>query len=97
MRFAVVLVLFASVGCSTAPLADFLDLVRPAKFAPDRERDAVEPFGPTGPPQPGGTLLPPDTPVPIPAPAPTPGSFQPPPNVPPANPSSPAPLRVPNT
>jgi hypothetical protein len=88
MRWWVLGLVFVSVGCSNAPLAGFLDLVRPAKFQPDPGRDPVDS-------PPAGVLLPPQGPASIP-PTPTPGPFQPAPFTPDGT-SSPGPLRVPNT
>jgi hypothetical protein len=88
MRRWAILVLFAMAGCSTAPLADFLDAVRPAHFRPDAE----DPGAPVATPPPGGAFLPPQGVAPTAPPALPP--FQP---LPPNDGTSPGPLRVPNT
>jgi hypothetical protein len=93
MRRIAVLLVFVSAGCSTAPLADFLDWVHPAKIHPEADYDTVDPLGSGGKPAPGGVLLQPQGPAQILAPAAPPGSFQPTPDTG----GSPGPLRVPNT
>ena len=60
-RTAVVLVLLGLVGCSTAPIAGFLDLV-----APGRIRDGwCQPYGGVCVPHPVGGVVPPIMSVPI--------------------------------
>ena len=90
MRRWAALFCLALAGCSTAPLADFLDAVRPARFRPEAE----DPFAPAVTPPPAGTLLPPQGVAPTGPPALPPPSFQPPA---PNHDTSPGPFRVPNT
>src|SRR5262249_45821458 len=92
MRRWAMFLLLATTGCSTAPLAGFLDLVSPATFRPETQ----DPFAPTGSP-PAGTFLPPQGVVPTSPPASISGPFQPTPATPSDGTFSPGPLRVPNT
>ena len=88
-RWAVALLLLAATGCTNAPLADFLDLVAPAKIRPEY-KDGIDPIG-QGVPGSGGTLLPPQVP-----PAAPPSAI---PRPPPADrpaPFSPGPITLPN-
>ena len=62
MKRAAILLLFLT-GCSTAPLADFLDCVRPGRLGPER----TPPYGgvsapcPVGPPAPVIGVAPPSS------------------------------------
>lgn len=62
------LALLAAAGCSTAPLADFLDVVRPGRLGPER----VPPYGGVNAPVPAGPLVvpPPGPPPALPPPVP---------------------------
>jgi hypothetical protein len=74
LRRAAVLLAFLTTGCSTAPLADFLDWVHPGKLEKGQYHGGVDPAPPIPAP-----LAPPPVVVPVPAAPPAPPTGWPPP------------------
>jgi hypothetical protein len=101
-RGGLMLLLLVTVGCSTAPWADFLDIFRPGRVRDEnappyggvcQPKQAVPPAAPTVPTAPAAPA--PLFPAPPPQPTPTP-STPPPPLAPtPSAPSAPAPAPPP--